>query len=205
MRDAVLDWQAMFVSGSASRVSFPSFAEGTLAGHVAAPTPRPWSITQPDDEEVDVEVDLVLPRRRSKGRLLAFAMLCGLVAYGALHPQDVRSVSDVVALRAAPLWRAAESKASAAITPPAAARAEQPPAPTVPQLLTPTVPPPPAVPPSIVAPPPSATPAATATTPAPKPVVAPVAPHAIVKPEKKAVPKGMEEQPTAGGEPDGIY
>jgi eukaryotic-like serine/threonine-protein kinase len=210
MRDAVLEWQAMFVSGSASRASFPSFAEGTLAGHVAAPTPWPWSITQPDEEEADadVEIDLVVPRRRSKGPLVAFAMLCGLVAYGAMHPQDVRSVSDVVALRAGPLWRAAESKASAAITPPAAATAERPPALPVPPPpeVSPSsvVPPPPEVSPSSVAPPPSATPAATATTVAPKPVVVPPVPHALAKPEKKVAPPKAIEEPTAGGEPDGI-
>jgi serine/threonine protein kinase len=127
MRDAVLEWQAMLGSSPAMRASVPSFADGALAGHLPTPTPRPWSMTQPAEDEAEVEIDLVVPRRRSKGRFVAFAMLCGIVVYGATHPQQVKSMSNEVALRAVPLWKAAESKASAAIAPPAA---------TTPQVAT---------------------------------------------------------------------
>ena len=206
MREAVLEWQAMFVSGAATRVSVPSFAEGTLPGHKATPTPHPWSFTQPDPDEVanaadaiDVEVDLVVPRRRSKGRFIAFAMLCGLVAYGATHREQVKIAGGEVAGHAIPLWKAAESKATAAMAaPPAAAPVTVP----VPATSEPPVAVVNAAPPA-----PPAAPATTTTTPttttatAPKPVFAPP-PLALAKPaaplpKAAAAGKKNEEQPAA--------
>ncbi len=217
MREAVLEWQAMFVSGAAMRVSVASFADGTLPGHAASPTPHPWSCTQPDaeevanDDDVDVEVDLVVPRRRSKGRFVAFAMLCGLIAYGATHREQVKNVSDEVAVRAIPLWKAAETKAAAAMTPPPAASlavAAPVVVPPVAAPVAPTIEPvapatPPAPPPLLATPAakPIVKPIATVTAPPAKPVFAPLA-IAKAAPPPKATPVKTNDEPPSAALPD---
>lgn len=190
MRDAVLEWQATLAPGAATRAPLPSLTDGTLAGHTLAPTYRLSSATQPDEDDVELELRCIVPRRRSKGGFFVSAALCSLVALAVTHPDHVRTASAEVALRAAPLWKAAESKAAAAIAP---ANATVAPAATAnvtsaPIVATSEAPPPPRLPAT----------AASTTTSAPKPLLTPP-PRATGKPappaKKASPPRALEDPP----------